>query len=235
MENNVTKFFDIEKINENYRLVIADFDRINKNISCKRDSFDEVISLNMLRACNYVNIRLASESEKEILAPHDMLELNLIILLGIDDNMRMEYRNFIKHTEEIFVKRVPSLIKWYDRHENREDNPYKIAAGIYVRVLSGPQLFFDGNHRTGSLVSNYYLLQKGKAPFVLTPQNAIEFFNLASDVKFKSEDIGSKFKRAIGWRDELARMRAFLEANARPFTTDAMPEWTPELREPPDS
>jgi hypothetical protein len=55
----------------------------------------------------------------------------------------------------------------------------------------------------------------------------VEFLNLASDVKFKSNDIRSKFKRAIGWHDELARMRAFLKESAQPFTTDLLPEWAP--------
>jgi len=50
-------------------------------------------------------------------------------------------------------------------------------------------------------------------------------------VKLKNEYIRSKFKRAIGWHDELARMRAFLEANAQPFTTDVMPEWTSQLQD----
>ncbi len=235
MENIVTAYFDLKKIDKSYQLVIADFDLINKTISCQRDKFDNVIAGNMLHAYNHINKRLALAPEKAILSSQEMLELNVIVHLGVDPEAREEYCGFIRHTEEKFVERIPFLMKWYDRHAQREDDPYKIAAGLYVRVLAEPQLFFDGNHRTGSLIANFYLLMKEKDPFVLTRDNAVEFFNLASDVKFKKEDIRSKFKRAIGWHDELARMRAFLEANAQPFTTDVMPEWTPQLQDHPES
>ncbi len=173
----------------------------------------------MLHAYNHLNNLLAAVPEKEILSSYDMLELNIIVHLGIRSELRQEYYDFVRLTEQTFVEHLPLLMEWFERHEYHEDDPYKIAAGLYVRVLSAPQLFAEGNHRTGSLIANYYLLKKGKDPFVLTPQNAVEFFDLASDVKFQKQDIGSKFKRAIGWRDELTRMRAFLEANVRPFTT----------------
>jgi len=222
MKNGARKYFDIEKIHQNYKLVIADFDRINGLIDCKRDTFDSVIAANMLHAYDHINHHLSSP-ENALLSWQDMLELNIIVHFGIRPESRGKYDGFIKHTEKRFAALFPSLMEWYERHEHREDNPYKIAAGLYVRVLAHPQLFVEGNHRTGSLIISYYLLIKGRDPFVLTPDNAVEFFNLASDVKFKKEDIGSKFKRAIGWHDELARMRAFLEANVQPFTTDVMP------------
>ncbi len=164
---------------------------------------------------------------KAILSWQDMIELNIIVHLGIHHEARRAYHGFIDDTEQQFEAQFPSLMKWYERHEYRETNPYKVAAGLYVRVLAHPQLFVEGNHRTGSLMISYYLLMKGRDPFVLTPHNAVEFLNLASDVKFKKENIGSKFKRAIGWHDELTRMRIFLERNTLPFTTEVMPRWTP--------
>ena len=235
MKHGVRRFFDIEKINQNFKLVIADFDQINRIIDCKRDKFDSLIAGNMLHAYNHINNRLASTSDKALLSWKDMLELNIIVHLGIRPEARNEYYSFIRHTEERFAAQLPSLMKWYERHEYHEADPYKIAAGLYVRVLAQPQLFVEGNHRTGSLIADYYLLIKGKDPFVLTPHNAVEFFNLASEVKFKKNDIGSRFKRAIGWHDELARMRTFLEASAQPFTTDVMPQWTPEPYEDQES
>ena len=228
MQHGARKFFDIEKIDQNFKLVIADFDRINRIIDCKRDKFDSLIAGNMLHAYNHINNHLASMPDKAILSWKDMLELNIIVHLGVHPDARNEYYGFIRHTEERFVARFPSLMKWYERHEYHEADPYKVAAGLYVKILAHPQLFVEGNHRTGSLIIDYYLLIKGKDPFVLTPHNAVEFFNLASDVKFEKDDIRSKFKRAIGWHDELARMRTFLELNTQPFTTDVMPQWTPE-------
>jgi Fic family protein len=231
MKNRASKFFDIDRINQNYQILITDFDRINSTINAERDTFDDVVAGNLLHAYDYINRRLAWSSEKDIFSSQDMLELNMIVHLGVDPKVRGKYYTFIKYTEEKFAKYISSIMRWYYYHERREAHPYKIAAGLYVRVLARPQLFSDGNHRTGSLIANYYLLMKGKEPFILTSDNAIEFFNLASDVKFKKEDIWSKIKRTVGWRDESARMRMFLEANAQPFTTDLIQEWAPSDRD----
>jgi hypothetical protein len=78
---------------------------------------------------------LAAAPEKAILSWQDMLELNIVVHLGIQSETREEYYGFVRHTEEKFWKQLPSLMKWYDRHEHNEDDPYKIAAGLYVRVL----------------------------------------------------------------------------------------------------
>jgi prophage maintenance system killer protein len=231
MKDSAQTFFDLQRINENYKRVINDFDRINAAIDCKRDNFDAAMARNMLYAYDYINNRFASIPGDAFLSWKDVLELNMIVHLGVDADTRTEYYKFIRHTEERFEARFPLLMQWYDRHERNEDDPYKIAAGLYVRVLAQPQMFIEGNHRTGSLVANYYLLIKERDPFVLTPNNAVEFLNLASDVKFKSQDIQSKFRRALGWHDELARMRIFLEENAQPFTTRVLPKWTPDLEQ----
>ena len=83
MKHGPGHFFDIENISQNYELVIADFDRINKIIRCKRDKFDRVIAGNMLHAYNHINNLLAAAPEKAILSWQDMLELNIVVHLGI--------------------------------------------------------------------------------------------------------------------------------------------------------
>ncbi|MFY9657661.1 MAG: Fic family protein [Methylocystis sp.] len=231
MKATAQRYFDINKIRENYNLVIDEFDRINEIISCKRDKFDSFIARNMLHAYHHLNKHFAANPGGVMLSWKELLELNMLVHLGADSDRRNDYYGFVKHTEERFEERFPPVMKWFDRHEHQDEDPYKIAAGLYVRILSQPQLFIEGNHRTGSLVANYYLMLKGQNPFVMTVENAVEFLNLASDVKFTSEDIGSRFKRAIGWRDELARMRDFLSKNTQAFTTDVMPRWTPDLYE----
>jgi hypothetical protein len=50
---------------------------------------------------------------------------------------------------------------------------WKRAAGVYVRTLSEPELFIEGNHRSGALVMSYILAREGYPPFVLTAENAI--------------------------------------------------------------
>ena len=133
MKNGARKFFVIEKIHQNYKLVIADFDRINGLIDCKRDKFDSVIAANMLHAYNHINHHLSSLPENALLSWQDMLELNIMVHFGIEPETREEYYGFIKHTEKRFAAQFPSLMEWYERHEHHEDDPYKIAAGLYVR------------------------------------------------------------------------------------------------------
>jgi hypothetical protein len=43
---------------------------------------------------------------------------------------------------------------------------------VYISILSEPQLFIEGNHRTGALVMSYILARDGCPPFVLTADNA---------------------------------------------------------------
>ena len=48
MDTVARSYFDLEKINENYKLVIDDFERINTVIHCKRDIFDAAMARNLL-------------------------------------------------------------------------------------------------------------------------------------------------------------------------------------------
>jgi len=54
---------------------------------------------------------------------------------------------------------------------------------VYVRILSQPQLYIEGNHRTGALIMSYILMRDGKAPFVLTVDNAKAYFDPSTLIK----------------------------------------------------
>ncbi|MCX7631401.1 MAG: hypothetical protein N2038_14285 [Geminicoccaceae bacterium] len=62
------------------------------------------------------------------------------------------------------------LVDWYQRHAG--DSPFERAAGVYVRLLSEPQLFIEGNHRTGALVMSHILVRAGLPRFVVSIANA---------------------------------------------------------------
>jgi prophage maintenance system killer protein len=218
MADHSHTFFDVESIRSNFLDVQCQFHAINRKIRCQRDFFGNDVIENLLSAYRYINLCLTENPRKHLIDTYALLELNAIVLIGMDQAKRAEYDVFVSATKRKFSHYIDPLMKWYLRHEHDNDDPYKIAAGLYVRILAAPQLFIEGNHRTGAMVANYYLLMAGEMPFILTVENAVEFFNLASDVKFKKTDIGSKFRRATGWHDEVARMRVFLKSNARPFT-----------------
>ena len=50
-------------------------------------------------------------------------------------------------------------------------------------TLSRPQLFIEGNHRTGALAMSYVRLRDGHPPFVLTPENAAAYFEISAPIR----------------------------------------------------
>jgi hypothetical protein len=75
-------------------------------------------------------------------------------------------------------------------------------------VLSQPQLYQEGNLRTGSLIASGILLQSGCPPFVLTRQNAVAYFNPSPEIKFTD-------KRTIRGKLRLPKERSALTDDIR--------------------
>ena len=113
------------------------------------------------------------------------MQLNHLVLLGRGYDSRAFGRH-ISATRECFfanfTQYVKTIRRWYRKHQTA--NPFKVAAQVYVGVLSYPQLYLEGNHRTGSLIASGILLQSACPPFVLTRQNAIAYFDPSSEIKF---------------------------------------------------
>ncbi len=72
-------------------------------------------------------------------------------------------------------------VGWYERH--RGDGLWKRAAGAYVRIVSEPQLFLEGNHRCGILIASWILATRGEPPVVMGREIAADFFALSSLVQ----------------------------------------------------
>ena len=110
-----------------------------------------------------------------------------------------------------FFEGLTPVKRWFDKH-NEKDGVNKVAAEIYVGVLSQPQLFIEGNHRTGSLIASWIMLRGGQPPFVLTVENAKAYFNPSSQIKFSD-------KRVISDKLKLPKyqktFRKFLESNSK--------------------
>jgi hypothetical protein len=64
-----------------------------------------------------------------------------------------------------------------------EPRPFNVAAEVYVAVLGFPQLFIEGNHRTGNLISNWISMYYGCPPFVLSEKNAVAYFKSSKEIK----------------------------------------------------
>jgi len=107
-----------------------------------------------------------------------IIELNHIVLYGLNSQVREENKKQIKTSEKQFYEKpyggIADLIEWYSK--NQSLSVWERAAGIQLRVLSTPELFFEGNHRTSTLLMSYELMKSDVSPFVLNSNNVVEYF-----------------------------------------------------------
>ena len=162
-----------------------------------------------------------------------MLGINAAVLCGTEPARRREFAQHLVAAEEQFFNNVEGGIKdlynWYCSY--RSDSVWKRAAGVYVRILSKPQLFIEGNNRTGSLIVSYLLMRAGLPPFVLTLDNDEGYFNPSSVIR-------NSAKHGVKALYELPKIKkkyaAFLEAQAPApdafFLRGASPRLSGEVR-----
>lgn len=203
----------LRRIDDELRDVQRHFAAINAALKSRRDDFSDVVRRNMIAAYEYLDSIV--ESDLDLFSDDGteaLLQLNHLVLLGKGYDPH-EFGRHIKVTRQQFFVNFHQYVKpirrWYRKHETA--NPFKVAAQVYVGVLSQPQLFQEGNHRTGSLIASGILLQNERPPFVLTRQNAIAYFNPSTEIKFTD-------KRTIRGKLRLPKykreFREFLERNS---------------------
>jgi len=137
-----------------------------------------------------------------------LLELNTTVLCGTDPRHRAEYARHRQSTEQRFYEQqdggIRDLVEWYQGR--RGDAVWLRAAGVYVRMLSRPQLFLEGNHRTGALAMSYILVSENAPPFVLTSANALQYFDPSTVIKdIEKQGLAMRF-RSSGLTRQLASL-----------------------------
>ena len=177
---------DLKAIEQSLRDVQREFPKINERLHSWRDPMTDDVLDNMLAGYTFVDQAVADGVDLFTLRHATaFLELNHIVLCGLNEQVRQEYQTHIEATTQRFYEQeefnIDDILRWYYRHEN--ESPWKRAAGVYVRILSQPQLYIEGNHRTGALIMSYILVREGKAPFVLTVANAKAYFDPSTLVK----------------------------------------------------
>ncbi|HEY7493664.1 MAG TPA: hypothetical protein VIH59_21450 [Candidatus Tectomicrobia bacterium] len=177
---------NLKTIEDSLRDVQREFPKINALLRSRRDALTDEVRNNLLVGYRFIDMALASDAD--VLTPKriaSLLELNHIVLCGLNPQVRQEYHSHIVATVQRFyghaVYNITDLLRWYDTHHG--ESSWKRAAGVYVRILSQPQLYIEGNHRTGALIMSYILARDGKAPFVLTVDNARAYFDPSTLVK----------------------------------------------------
>lgn len=205
---------NLASIRHALQAVERQFASINQMLQCRRDPMDDRIVNNMMAAYAYVDHAIAEGID--FLAPGNarhLLELNALVLCGTDPAERAYNAKHLKATEEHFYDDnrggIRDIVEWYALH--REESVWKRAAGTYVRVLSEPQLFIEGNHRTGAVMMSYLLVREGRPPFVLTVDNAKGYFDPSTLItKTKKSGLAMMY-RMPGIKKRFA---AFLEDQA---------------------
>jgi hypothetical protein len=181
-----TTRLDLPAIERSLRHVQQEFPKINEILRTRRDSMTDAVVENMMAGYTFVDTMIADEVNLfEVKNLVHLLELNHLVLCGDDPTLRLEYHKHIDATRQRFYGQKPynidDIMRWYHKHEH--ESAWKRAAGVYVRILSHPQLYIEGNHRTGALIMSYILARSGKAPFVLTVENAKAYFDPSTLIK----------------------------------------------------
>jgi hypothetical protein len=155
-----------------------------RRIGRKDTPFTATIRIRMMSAYRYLDTLLAQQimpfSKESI---EHMLVLNERVHYGTDQQFMTEYTKAMKATAEKFYQHIGPIKNWYEQHTKRGDHPLKIAAEIYVSILGYPQLYIEGNHRTGSLIANWITIYNGFPPFILSVDNAIDYFAPSAEIK----------------------------------------------------
>ena len=180
--------FNIDEIRASLQAFQADFPAINESLMMKREDVSDEMVDHIVEAYEFLNGLL--EKGMDLFTPaglHSLLEMNHIVLCGADPDQRLNYYQHITETRKRFTKRIRPIRAWVDRNREKS-NPWKLATGFYSLNLSQPQLFIEGNHRTGNILLNYLLVSRGAAPFIVTPDTAKEYLDISGDIKFTDKD-----------------------------------------------
>ena len=171
---------NLPAIERSLRLVQQEFTLINDGLSSPRELLADDVIANMLSGYALVDALVAANVDVFAMGNLKyLLELNATVLCGTDPESRAEYARHRQTTEERFYDQrdggIQDLVEWYELH--LQDSAWMRAAGVYVRLLGRPQLFVEGNHRTGALAMSYILVREQEPPFVLSPANAPAYFD----------------------------------------------------------
>jgi len=174
-------------IEDSLRGVQGDFDRINATLASHRDPLSDQVLGNLMAGYAYVNSLLAADIN--LIArgnSRHLLNLNNLVLCGTDEVSFEQHSPHVEETKRRFYDDknpggVRALMAYLADHKG--EDAWRRAAGAYTHILSAPQLFIEGNHRTGALIMSHVLAWDGKPPFVLTVKNAKAYFDPSSLVK----------------------------------------------------
>jgi hypothetical protein len=177
---------DLAAIERSLRAVQTAFDRINATLETPRDPLSDTVLANLMAGYGYLDGLLAADRNPLALGnSRELLRLNGLVLCGEGPVAARDCARLMAETERRFYEGneggVGELMNTLAAH--RGEGVWRRAARAYIQIMSRPQLFIEGNHRTGALIMSAILLWSDKPPFVLTAQNAKAYFDPSSLAK----------------------------------------------------
>jgi hypothetical protein len=177
---------NLDAIESSLRTVQRTFPEINTRLQTTREPLGDEVITNLMAGYAFIDAAIADGLNLFALGNLKyLLELNRLVLCGTDSRKLKDYADHIDATEAHFYGHtagsIGSIIEWHAGHQHR--SPWRRAAGVYVRILSEPQLYIEGNHRCGALIMSYLLARERKPPFVLTVDNAKAYFDPSTVIK----------------------------------------------------
>ena len=181
---------NLKRIEESYEDVLKHWQEIDDlldqtKVGRKDQPFDRPLMDKMLSGWEYLDF-IIKKRKHGLFSAHggpDMLEINHRIHYGSDNALRKEYKKAMEATTEKFSRQVIPIRDYYKKKTAKNEDPYHIAAEVFVSIVGMPQLFIECNHRSGSIIASWINLANGKPPFVLTRENAVSFFAPAQAIK----------------------------------------------------
>lgn len=190
---------NLKEIEKSYSEVLEKWSDIDdlldtQRVGRKDTPFDTLLMDNMLSAWDYLD-HFIKNRDYDLLSAvggPDMLEINHRIHYGLNYQQREEYKKAMAATTDKFSRQVVPLRTYYKKKIKNNTSIYEIASEIYIAILGMPQLYIEGNHRSGSVIASWINLAYRKPPFILTVENALAFFEPAQEIK--------KFNKKSMWR-----------------------------------
>lgn len=196
---------DLPAIEASLRGIVTNWDQINARLDTGRERPSPEMMSKILSGYGFLDQMLERGA---VLEPENVFGWNMSVLYGNnlsedDFKIRLRFNEAIQLARDKFYGAyhpdsgftTPGTLEqfwpWYERRTWRRlwaVSPFSHAAAMYAQGLSRPQLFVEGNHRTGALFMSWVLVRAGFGPFVMSAENAVEYLDLSADIKFSKRE-----------------------------------------------
>src|SRR3989344_3428388 len=153
---------------------------LNKNITPEGKDLREIYDhINEKETFDFIMHEMLELSNENIIKLHKMLLNNIDKRIGSyrQHNVRVFGASFDTSPAEYVSIDMNLLLKW---HKSNKDMHPLIAAAIFHERFERIHPFYDGNGRTGRMLSNLILIRKGYPPIIIENKKRKEYYEALS-------------------------------------------------------